>query len=205
MVRVVLRILTFELAGLAAIGMWALRRKHGVPQGATVVTYAKEQAFVLTLFAFAMAVETLVVDLLLVSLGGPAWLRIAVLAGDLYGLLFVAVMAAGCATRPHVVTRDELHVRYGVYFGVRMPRELIVAVRAGGSFNEDSMVTVKDGRLTVAVASRVNVTVELAEPVTVVRPLGRRAEVTSIRFFADSPETVVAALRSGEPAQHRHP
>ncbi|MFC7104156.1 hypothetical protein ACFQQB_29190 [Nonomuraea rubra] len=104
----------------------------GVPEGATVVTYAREQAFVLTLFAFAMAVETVVIDLLLVALGVPEWLRFGVLIADLYGLLFVAMMAAGCATRPHVVTSDEVWIRYGAYFEVRVPRDLIAAVRAGG-------------------------------------------------------------------------
>ncbi|MEV1005490.1 hypothetical protein [Nonomuraea sp. NPDC050202] len=201
MVRVALRLLGFELKGLAAIGLWVLRRKHGVPAGATAVTYAKEQAFVLTLFSFAMAVETVVIDLLLVALDVPAWLRFGVLIADLYGLLYVATMAAACATRPHVVTRDELLIRYGAYFELRVPRDLVTAVRAAGSYNEDSMVTVKDGRLTVAVSSRVNVAIELAEPLTVVRPLGRRAEVTSIRFFADSPDAVLAALRSGETAR----
>ncbi|GAA4975541.1 hypothetical protein HD597_009450 [Nonomuraea thailandensis] len=201
MVRVALRMLGFELKGLAAIGLWVLRRRHGVPVGATVVTYAKEQAFVLTLFSFAMAVETVVIDLLLLALDVPAWLRFGVLIADLYGLLFVATMAASCATRPHVVTRDELLIRYGAYFELRVPRHLITAVRAGGSYNEDSMVTVKDGRLTVAVSSRVNVAIELAEPLTAVRPLGRTAEVTSIRFFADSPNAVLAALRAEETAQ----
>ncbi|MFB4272589.1 hypothetical protein [Nonomuraea sp. GTA35] len=201
MVRVALRLLGFELKGLAAIGLWVLRRRHGVPPGATAVPYAKEQAFVLTLFSFAMAVETVVIDLLLVALDVPAWLRFGVLIADLYGLLYVATTAAACATRPHVVTRDELLIRYGAYFELRVPRDLVTAVRAGGSYNEDSMVTVKDGRLTVAVSSRVNVAIELAEPLTVVRPLGRRAEVTSIRFFADSPDAVLAALRSGETAR----
>ncbi|TYB69885.1 hypothetical protein FXF51_06950 [Nonomuraea sp. PA05] len=198
MVRLVLRVVGFELKGLAAIGLWILRRRHGVPEGAAVATYAREQAFVLTLFAFAMAVETVVIDLLLVGLDVPAWLRFGVLIADLYGLLFVAVMAAGCATRPHVVTREELHIRYGVYFELRVPRERIVAVRSSRSLNEDGMVSVKDGRLVVAVSSRTNVTVELDGPVTVVRPLGRRAEVSSIRFFADSPEVMLAALRAEE-------
>ncbi|UBU14145.1 hypothetical protein [Nonomuraea gerenzanensis] len=199
MIRVALRVVGFELKGLTAIGLWALRRNQGVPRGATVVPYAKEQAFVLLLFGFAMAVETVVIDLLLVALDVPAWLRYGVLVADLYGLLFVAVMAAGCATRPHVVTREELRVRYGIYFELRVPRELITAVRTRRVYDEGGMVTVKDDRLTVAVSSQTNVTVELARPVTVVRPLGRRAEVRSIRFFADSPEIVAAALRAEEP------
>ena len=62
------------------------------------------------------------------------------------------------------------------------------------------MVTVANGRLGVAVSSQTNVIVELTEPITVIRPLGRRAEATTIRFFADTPGAALNALR---PLQHR--
>ncbi|MEV4474569.1 hypothetical protein ACFFR3_23475 [Nonomuraea salmonea] len=197
MVRAVLRIVGFEVKGLAAIAAWIVRRRHGVPDGATALAYGKEQAFMLGLMSFAMAVETVVVDLLLAALGVPAWLRYGVLIADLYGLLYVLMLAAGCATRPHVVTADELRVRYGVYLDLRVPRELVAGVRTGRAYHQGGMITVEGGRLTVAVSSQTNVTVELAEPVTVVRPLGRRAEVTSVRFFAQDPEMAVAALKPG--------
>ncbi|NUR83008.1 MAG: hypothetical protein HOY71_02845 [Nonomuraea sp.] len=162
--------------------------------GAVAVTYAKEQAFTLGLMAFAMAVETAVVDLLLIANDVAPAVRVPVLIADLYGLLFCLTLAAGAATRPHVVTTGELRVRFGAYFDLRVPRDRIAAVRLSLGFNEGGMVTVKDGRVTVAVASRTNVTVELTEPVTVVRPLGRRAEVGSIRFFADDPAALMTAL-----------
>ncbi|MEV0383378.1 hypothetical protein [Nonomuraea sp. NPDC050643] len=201
MVSAALRILEFELKGLAGIGLWVARRRHGVPAGATVLTYAKEQSFMLSLMTFAMAVETVVVDLLLAGFGVPAWIRYTVLVADLYGLLFSAMLAAACVTRPHVVTPGELRIRYGVYFDLRVPRDHIAAVRTGRAYNEAGMVTVKDGRLTVAVASQTNLTIELTEPITVVRPLGARAEVTSIRCFADAPDQALTALRA-EPAAH---
>ncbi|SEH00453.1 hypothetical protein SAMN05444920_116188 [Nonomuraea solani] len=196
----VLRILGFELKGLAGIGLWVLRRRHGVPEGATVVTYAKEQAFMLGLMTFAMAVETVIVDLLLVAFDVPAWIRYTVLAADVYGLLFSAMLAATCATRPHVVTPSELRVRYAAYFDLRVPLDRIAAVRTSRNYNEDGMVTVKDGRLTVAVASQTNMTIELTEPIIVVRPLGARAEVTSIRLFADFPDQALIALGAGQSA-----
>ncbi|NBE99968.1 hypothetical protein FE391_41425 [Nonomuraea sp. KC401] len=195
MVRAALRVLGFELKGLASIALWIVRRPHGVPPGASAFSYAKEQAFMLTLMLFAMAIETVVVDLLLVALGVPGWLRYAVLVADLYGLLFAVMLAAASANRPHVVTDGELRIRYAAYFDVRVPLDRIVSVRTGRNLNEESMISVADGRLAVAVGSQTNLTVELDGPVTVVRPLGRRAEVTSIRFFADDPEAVPAALR----------
>ncbi|MFC4118397.1 hypothetical protein [Nonomuraea zeae] len=198
MVRAVLRIVGFELKGFIAIGLWAVRRRHGVPPGAIAGTYAKEQAFMLTLMLFAMAVETVVLDLLLVAVEVPAAVRYAVLIADVYGLLFGVMLAAACVTRPHVVTGDELRIRYGVYFDLRIRRDRIASVRGSGGYDGSRMVSVEDGRLSVAVASRTNVTVELTEPITFVRPLGGRAEASTVRFFADQPETVVAALRANQ-------
>ncbi|MFI7134894.1 hypothetical protein ACIBQ1_55170 [Nonomuraea sp. NPDC050153] len=201
MVRAVLRIVVFELKGLFAIGQWLVRRRHGVPAGATVVTYTKAQTFMLSLMLFAMAVETVVVDLLLVALDVPALLRFTVLIADVYGLLFGVMLAAACATRPHVITPGELRIRFGVYFDVRVPVERIAAVRTSRNYNESSMVTVKDGRLSVAVSSQTNMTVELSEPVAFVRPFGGRGEATLIRFFADEPGKVMAALRGDRTAE----
>ncbi|MGW0807641.1 hypothetical protein [Nonomuraea sp. NPDC002799] len=197
MVRAALRILGFEVKGLVALGLWLARRKHGVPAGAITATYAKEQTFMLSLLLFATVVETVVLDLLLAATGVPGWLRSGVLIADLYGLLFGVMLAATCATRPHVLTAGELRVRYGAYFDLRVPRDLIASVRTSRDDNAKGMVTIEDGRLSVAVASRTNVTIELTEPIAVVRPLGRRAEAGTIRFFADDPGPVVAALRSG--------
>jgi hypothetical protein len=194
--KAVWRIMGFELKGLASIALWLVRRRHGVPDGATAVTYAKEQGFTLWLMTFAMAVETIVIDLLLVAMGVPAWLRWTVLILDLYGLLYGAAQAAAGVTRPHVITPTELRIRYGVYLDVRVPLDRIASVRTGRSYNESGMISVRDGRLTVVVSSQTNVTIELTEPITVVRPLGGRAEVTSIRFFADDPGLLASALRT---------
>ncbi|MCK2214914.1 hypothetical protein MF672_014130 [Actinomadura sp. ATCC 31491] len=192
-----LRVLGFEVKGFGGLVLWVLRRRHGVPPGAVAAGYAGEQAVTLALLVFAMAVETVVVDLLLAAVGVPGWVRYPVLVAGVYGVLFGLMTAATCATRPHVVTGEELRVRYGAYFDLRVPRELITGVRAGRGADEKRLVSVVDGHLRVAVGSRTNVTVELARPVTAVRPLGRRAEVTRVTFFADDPKAVVAALRPG--------
>jgi hypothetical protein len=201
MVRAVLRIVGFELKGFGAIGLWAVRRRLGVPAGATPATYAKEQSFMLTLMLFAMAIETVVIDLLLVAFEVPAAVRYPVLVADVYGLLFGVMLAAACVTRPHVVTVDELRIRYGTYFDLRVPRDLIAAVHTSRRYDEGKMVSAEDGRLSVAVASQTNVTIELTEPITFVRPLGRHGKATTIRFFADQPQIVVAALREGLPVR----
>ncbi|MFF3437983.1 hypothetical protein [Streptosporangium sp. NPDC002721] len=189
------RLVGFELRGLASIGMWIARRRHGVPPGATAAPYAREQSSILLVFLFVMVVETVGIELLLRAIDVPHGLRVAVLVADLYGILYVLMLAAASATRPHVVTSEELRVRSGVYFDLRVPRELISSVRLSRNYNESGMITVTGSRLGVVVSSQTNVVVELTEPVTVVRPLGVRAEATTIRFFTDTPDALLNALR----------
>lgn len=188
------RIMAFDLKGMISLVLWVTRRRDGVPPGATAVSYWREQLSTLLLFLFAMAVETAGLDLLLRGLDAPAGLRTVILVIDLYGLLFGVAVGAGYVTRPHVVTAGELRIRSGAFFDLRVPRERIAAVRLVRNFNEDGMVKVENELLTVAVTAQTNVIVELTEPITVVRPLGRRAEARTIRFFADTPKAVLDAL-----------
>ncbi|MBG0831034.1 hypothetical protein HS041_25060 [Planomonospora sp. ID67723] len=202
----VLRIMEFELKGMLALLHWVVRRRHGVPPGATALPYSGGQSMMLLLMLFAMTVETVGAEVLLRALEVPDGLRLAVLVLDVYGIVYGLALGAACVTRPHVVSATELRVRYGVYLDLRIPRELISSVRTARNYNESGTVTVKDGRLGVAVSSRTDVVVELSEPVTVVRPLGRREEVTSVRFFADAPAAALAALQSRlSPAEIREP
>lgn len=194
------RIMDFDRKGMASLVLWARRRRDGVPPGAVEVSYSREQSTTMMVFAFAMAVELIAVEVLLQAMDVDLWVRLVVLVLDAYSLLFVLAMIAVCVTRPHVVTGGELRIRYGAFLDVRVPRELVASVRLVRSYNETGLVTVADGRLSVAVSSQTNVVVQLTEPITVTRPLGQRAEVTVIRFFADSPGDLVAALKSAEPS-----
>lgn len=56
------------------------------------------------------------------------------------------------------------------------------------------VVTVVDGRLTAAVSPQATMVVELPRPISVTRPLGRRAQVTTIHFFTDDPSTALKHL-----------
>ena len=201
MARKILRIVQIELLSLVSLLLWVARRRHGVPAGATAVAYAREQATILLVFLFVMIVETVGIDLLLRAIDVPEGLRAVVLIADVYGIVYCLALGAACVTRPHVVTPGELRIRYGVYFDLRVPRELISSVRLSRNYNERVMVSVADGRLSVAVSSQTNVIVQLTEPITVVRPLGRRAEATTVRFFADEPDAVLRALKQAEPAR----
>ena len=160
------------------------RRRHGVPAGTTAVSYSRAQTATMAMFLFAMVVELVGVDLLLRAIGWPEAVRVSFLVIDGYSILVVLAIIAACVLR----------LRYGAFFDLRVSRELIAEVRPVQNFNESSMVKVEDDRLAVVVASQTNLVVDLTEPIIAVRPLGRRVEVRTIRFFADDPRAALAAL-----------
>ncbi|MEU9890163.1 hypothetical protein [Sphaerisporangium sp. NPDC051011] len=192
------RLMGFELKSLASVVLWMARRRQGVPRGATAASYSREQTPMLLMMLFAMIVETVAVDLLLGAFDVPAGVRVPVLLIDIYGVVIGLAYAASSVTHPHVVTPGELRVRHGVHLDVRVPRDRIASARASRKYDERGMITVAGGTLAVAVSSQTNVTVELTGPLTVTRPLGSQVEVTTIRFFADDPATVLNALKSHE-------
>ncbi|QKW37816.1 hypothetical protein HUT06_30565 [Actinomadura sp. NAK00032] len=194
------RIVAFDAKGMVSLVLLVARRRHGVPQGAVGVPYAGAQLGLQAGFLFAMVVEVVGVELLLRAVDAPEGLRAAFLVIDLYSILIVLAVIAACVTRPHVLSDDELRVRYGAFFDLRIPRAQISSLRVVRNYNESGMVKVLDDRLAVAVASQTNVVVELREPIRVVRPLGGRADVRTVRFFADDPSMLVEA-RPAVPGQ----
>ncbi|GGO60577.1 hypothetical protein [Nonomuraea cavernae] len=189
------RIVGFDLKGMVSLALWVARRRDGVPDGATAVSYSRAQTSTMTIFLGAMVVELVGAEILLRAFGAPAGLRTVILVVDAYTVLIVLAVITACVTRPHVVSADEVRIRYGAFFDLRVPRERIAQVRHVHNFNENGTVRVEDDRLAVAVASQTNLIIELTEPITAVRPLGRRAEARVIRFFADDPRAALHALR----------
>ncbi|MEV0819734.1 hypothetical protein [Nonomuraea rubra] len=183
-----------ESANLASVGLWARRRVDGVPRGGVALPYAKEQRPLLWMLLFAVVVQAVALEWMVAAMDAPAGLRAVVMAADVYSLLFVLGLGAACATRPHVVTDDELRIRYAAYFDLRVPRELIASVRASRSFDARGVVSVRDGGLMVGVDAQTNLIVHLTRPIAVTRPLGRREHVTSIRFYAEDPASALKSL-----------
>lgn len=193
------RIIGFDTKGIVSLALLVTGRRHGVPPGATPVAYSAEHNTPMMMFMFAMVIEAVGCDLLLRAIDAPSGLRNLILAIDLYGIALGLAIMAATRTRPHVVSADELRLRQGGFFDLRIPRELISSVRMARNYNEAKMVGLKDGTLALSVGSQTNVVVELTEPVTVTRPLGSQDVATMIRFFADKPGEALKAL-TVEPA-----
>jgi hypothetical protein len=195
------RLLVHELRAMASLVPWVLRRPpHGVGNGDLAARYTGPQTAMMYGFLFVSVVETVALALVV---PWPAVHRM-LLVIDVYGVLLILAVHAACVTRPHVVRGDgSLRLRYGALFDLEVPADAIASIRVDRRYPEGRLVRLgEDGVLDLSVGSQTTVTVELARPLPFVRPLGARGEATGLRFHADDPAAVVAAVRAAgrEPA-----
>ncbi|MEV7086807.1 hypothetical protein AB0O07_13050 [Streptomyces sp. NPDC093085] len=212
--EIVRRLIALEFRSLAGIARWAARRPHRVGPGAHAAPYTGPQTAMLYGLLFVAVVETVALAALI------PWpvVHLIALVLDVYTVLMVLGLHAGCVTRPHVAGPDgSLRIRYGVLFDLRIPAGLIAAVRvdrrypdggllqydagngeydAGSGEHDAGNGEADGGTLDLVVGSQTSVRVELATPVPFVRPLGATGRARVIRFHADHPEELVKVLRS---------
>jgi hypothetical protein len=187
------------------IGIWrslfllVTRRVSGQGPGVRTFSYARQVAPVMAAFIFVSLVELPVVHLLL------PWetIRIAVLALSVWGLLWMVGMLASMKVFPHLLDDRELRVRYGTTVDIRIPREAIAGVSARRrSVAGSERVRVERGEagvlVDVAVLKQTRVDVALHRPTTVQLPAGP-LEISGLRFYADDPAALVAAVRETMP------
>ncbi|MEE6260320.1 hypothetical protein [Plantactinospora sonchi] len=190
------RIMSFDVKNLVSLALWVSGRRHGVPRGGTAVPYTGAQTGMTTVLLIVMVIELVAVEILLRGLGAPVALRTLLVVVEAYGILTVLAVVAAIVTRPHVITPDEVRIRYGAFFDLRVPRHLVGEARRIRRYDESGTIRVTGEQLAVAVGAQTNLLLELTAPMTAVRPLGRRAEVRTVRFFADDPAAALAALGS---------
>ncbi|MEV4970026.1 hypothetical protein [Streptomyces scopuliridis] len=189
------RLLAHEIRAFGSLGRWVTHRTHGVREGDHAAPYTGPQTAMMYGLLFVAVVETVA---LAVLIPWPVVHRI-VLVLDVYTVLMVLALHAGCVTRPHVVGADgSLRIRYGSLFDLSVEAARIASVHvdrrypaSGGLIGFDPA---DDGVLDLAVGGQTTVRVELTAPVTFVRPLGRRGRARVVRFHADSPAELVKAL-----------
>jgi hypothetical protein len=146
----------------------------------------------------ALLAEAAVVHLLLPH--GWLWAHVAVAAGHAYALLWLFAWAAGPRVRPHRVTRGWLVVRAGVLYEARVRLEAVAAVEVRRRRVGDEAALVRDGEAVLLPARhRVDLWLELTEPVTVTRPLGEPVVTRRLAIAADEPERLAAVLLGDAP------
>ncbi|MEU2394216.1 hypothetical protein [Streptomyces sp. NPDC007369] len=192
------RLLVHELRAGASLALWIARRRHGVGAGELAAPYTGPQTAMMYGFVFVSVIETVALSVLI---PWPAVHRV-VLVIDVYGVLLMLALHAACVTRPHVVSADgSLRIRYGALFDLRVPADAIASIRVDRRYPDGRLVRLgEDGVLDLIVGSQTTVTVELGRPLPFARPLGARGEASGLRFHADDPAAVVAAVRAGREA-----
>ncbi|MFV2121434.1 hypothetical protein ACE14D_24545, partial [Streptomyces sp. Act-28] len=183
----VARLVGHELGLLVSLVRWAGRRRHGVGGDVEAFGYAREQAPLMYGLAYACAVETAVVSWLLWDV--PV-VHEVFLVLDVYTVLFVLGLHAASVTRPHLLDGRVLRLRQGCHTDLAVPLDAVAAVRYEPLFTHERA----EGELNLVVGGRTSLTLEPAAPVEVVGLLGRRRQVRVVRFHADDPRALLAAL-----------
>ncbi|MFI6053535.1 hypothetical protein ACIBCO_26045 [Streptomyces violascens] len=179
-----------EARMLKSFGLWITRRQHQVRPGDRAFGYTSPQTAMVYGLVFVCVVETIGVSFLVRD--WPA-VHAVLLLLDVYTVVQVLGMQVTAVTRPHVLTPDTLRVRAGARVDLAIPLARIARIRRELKF-QGAGGRVPDDVLELSVGSQTSLTVELTEPITHVQLLGRRREVTVVRFHADESGELARAL-----------
>ncbi|KZB83423.1 hypothetical protein AVL48_03520 [Amycolatopsis regifaucium] len=174
---------------MAGLWLYLRRRKDGIDGDAVAVPYGSNGKAIFIVFAMVSLVEAGL--FWLIDLGPFADLLLLVLG--VYSVLLIFGVYAGTVVRPHVISSREVRIRYSSFYDVRIPRENIVSLRhlkeshdpaKAKAFRDETWLSHDNYYET-------NLVVELREPVTVTRPLGKTESVRVVKFTADDPKAAV--------------
>jgi len=181
-------IVTSEIALIYyAFASWG-RRPH-VPDGAQPIVL-EHNGSLLVGIAMALAVETVMLHLFVVSRWGPlaAW----VLTGtSLYSLLWLTGEFRARVLRPPYVTDDALVIRNGMRASVVVPRTELSAVER---VTWRTLPAKAADYLDIARPGEPNVVLHFRDPVEVALLFGRRRRVTRIGLRAERADEAMRAL-----------
>lgn len=179
---------------------WLAFRRHGVRAGDMAVPYASGGAALLFAFAYASAIETVVLAFII---PWPAVRDIALVL-DSWGVYFIIAVYASFVVRPHVIHADgSLRLRYGALLDIRIPAQDITAARVERRSARGKLAAVDaNGFADLSQGGQTTVTVQLSRPVTFTRPLGKTASARTFRFYAADSAAAVSAIRAHVPAPH---
>ena len=178
---------------------WIRRRPIGVEPGDQTFGYAAAAGPALWTMVVVCSLEIPLVHFLVPGFTA----RVVFLVAGAWGLVWMVGFLASWYVHPHLVRADELRIRNTMLTDLPVPRSYIESVRREQR-SPTSSKTVQldeDGRLHVVVAGMTNLEIRLAEPLMVTVPKRGETQVTVVRFYADDPTAMIAALRQSEPAR----
>ncbi|MFF2997932.1 hypothetical protein ACFVTC_25780 [Streptomyces sp. NPDC057950] len=107
------RLVAHEVRALHGLGLWVLRRRHQVPDDARAVAYTGPRTAMMYGLLFVSVIETTLPAMVI------PWplVHAVLLVADVYAVVLLLALRAGCVVRPHVVGPDgSPRLRYGTLF-----------------------------------------------------------------------------------------
>lgn len=143
----------------------------------------------------AVLTEAAVVHLLLPA--GWLWVHLAWAVMHLYMLAWVFAWALGPRLRPHRLEGGALLAHGGLLYGALVPLHAISGIEVARRRLPEHTPFVLEGVTALLPARRrVDLWLDLSEPIVVTRPLGEPVRVRRLGLAADDPNALCAALRS---------
>ncbi|MDN5684531.1 hypothetical protein [Corynebacterium glyciniphilum] len=176
----------------------AVAGKRRVSAGAASFGYTKGVMAVPAAIVMVSLVELVVVHLLVPW----QWLRIVLLIFSIWGVLFVAGFFAARIVNPHLVSHDDLTLRWGLQTVLATPLSNVVSASRHAN-HAATQPDVEGNRLILTQFQSTNVVLRFAQPVATDAPVSKKhrpvdVRVTEVQLFVDDPE---AFLHAVTPAQ----
>ncbi|MBL3687082.1 hypothetical protein D3248_09015 [Leucobacter zeae] len=188
--------------------LWrAVARRPRIAEGAVGFRYHRPVFTVLIIFMVLSAIEIPIIDAIV-----HRWppVRIGFLILGIWGLTWMIGLFCAYLTRPHTVGPEGLRIREGLELDIPVAWEEFASIRIDRLAEEsiDPTSTDKPGRVfayegertcAVWVGGETNLAVAFEHPVAIrlpgLAPKGGVHEVDRLRFWADEPEALLAAVR----------
>lgn len=203
------RALLMELRVYESVWRMIARRPKIAP-GAVGFRYHGQVQTILIVFIALSALEIPIVDLIV-----KRWppVRIGFLILGIWGVTWMLGLLFAYFTRPHTVGPDGIRVREGMEIDLHVPWEDFASIELKSTRVENEPGKPKIGRVVdedgdrvcaIRIGSQTNIEVRFEHPLTVrlpgLAPKGGEHRVDAMRFWADEPKELLAAVREHLPA-----
>jgi hypothetical protein len=200
--RQVARLVALEPRLMSCLFRWTVRRAR---PGEGEYTYHKRSAIgtFLPVVLLTAPVELALVHVLAHAFSPWAWLKWALLVLGVYAVFWVVAFYASLATLPHCLEREGLRLRYGLFAEAFVPYEAVEGEkmeRLPSPGEGDGLQVSPEGDAAyLAIGGRTDLTLRLAEPVSVRGVFKEAGPFRILHLAADDPAGLSRALRERIP------
>lgn len=171
-------------------------RSPCLPEGARAISTGASLRTLMKVIVAVSILELVVVGVLVEAFVSSAAIRWTVVVLSLYGLVWVVAFTSSLRRNVHVLTGEDLRLRFAMLADLRVPTRVVATARRDRQGGHKHLVDAGDGTLSLSVMGMTNLLVELSEPTEI--DLGRRGvhTVTKVLLQADDPDEAVRTIRA---------